>query len=212
VRFDAFSADYQLEVADRIAGPIHLQVGGKHNVINSLGAIAAALEAGLDVPTIAAGLAHFSLPDRRFQILYRDDTLMVVDDYAHHPTEVAVTLEMARRGPYRRVIAVFQPHRFTRLMNLLDEFPAAFKQADRVVVARLYAANQNEIPQISGQRLADELARFGHGDVHYIDDDQALMAWLDEQRQPGDAVIFLSAGNLTHTAHAYAARVQAERR
>jgi len=200
----AFSCSYELSVLNRFLGRMELSVGGWHNVSNSLAAIAVALEAGIPLDLVRESLRHFSLPERRFQVLYSEGSRMVIDDYAHHPTEIKAVLRTLRRGGYRRLIAVFQPHRYTRLNLLLKGFARSFLHADLVVIAPLYSANQHEIAGVSSERLAEEIRRIGKKPVTCFSDFRAIGDWLKREFQAGDAVVFLSAGNLSRFAHEFA--------
>jgi UDP-N-acetylmuramate--alanine ligase len=209
VKLSGFAATYQLTVQGRDLGAVRLNVGGKHNVANSLAAISAALEVGVDLETIKASLEKFSLPERRFQVLYSSPALLVIDDYAHHPSEIKAALKTLRAGPCRRIVAVFQPHRFTRLQILMKQFATAFRAADILVVAKLYNANQKEIPGVNSQVLADHISAKGQKNVFYLDSFEAISEFLRRQLREGDGLVFLSAGNLTRLAHEFAAEMEA---
>jgi UDP-N-acetylmuramate--alanine ligase len=209
VKMSGFASTYRLQVHGRDQGPVRLNVGGRHNVANSLAAVGAALEVGVDLATIKASLEKFSLPERRFQVLYSSSSLLVVDDYAHHPSEIKATLKTLRQGPCRRIVAVFQPHRFTRLRILMKQFTTAFRAADVLVVAKLYNANQEEIPGVSSRVLAEHIRGQGQGNVFYLDSFDAIGEFLRRELRAGDGLVFLSAGNLTRLAHEFAAEMEA---
>jgi len=204
VRTSISGSQFRLVADGRDLGDMSLNVGGLHNVSNALAAIAVALELGIPPGDIRAGLDAFTLPERRFQVLYADGERLVIDDYAHHPTEIRATLETLAAGPYRRIFAVFQPHRYTRLSILMKQFATCFKAADWVVVTRLYSANQQEIPHVSGKRLADLIRAKGHPHVRYLETFDRIADFLNAHTGDGDAVVFLSAGNLTQLAHEFA--------
>jgi UDP-N-acetylmuramate--alanine ligase len=208
VRSSGFASSYELVVRGRNQGTVRLSVGGRHNVANSLAAIAAALEVGVDLESITASLARFALPERRFQVLYSSPGLLVVDDYAHHPSEIKATLRMLRAGSRRRVVAVFQPHRFTRLHLLMRQFATAFRRADLLVIAKLYTANQQEIAGANSRALADSIRDRGQQNVFYLESFEEISAFLEKELQPGDGLVFLSAGNLTRLAHEFAVRME----
>ncbi len=192
-------------------GRINLNVGGKHNIANALAAITAAREIGLDLATIRQGLSKFYLPQRRFQVLYRSDRLMVVDDYAHHPTEIKATLSMMKKGGFKRVIAVFQPHRFTRLQKLMDEFARCFVDADLVVLAPLYQAGQVPIEGVNSEALAANIRSLDKNKkVLVFDSLTGLSENLGMTVKEGDGLVFLSAGDLSALAHSFAKSVEAE--
>ncbi len=209
VKTAGFASSYELLVQGESRGMVRLNVGGRHNVANSLGAIGAALEVGIDLETIKASLEKFTLPERRFQVLYSSPGLLVVDDYAHHPSEIKATLKTLRAGKRRRVIAVFQPHRFTRLHLLMKQFAKAFRHVDLLVIAKLYTANQNEIAGVSSQSLVDNIRKSGQENVFYLETFAQISEFLQGRLQDGDGVVFLSAGNLTRLAHDFAAEMEA---
>jgi UDP-N-acetylmuramate--alanine ligase len=210
VRTSGFASSYELVVHGRSCGRVRLNVGGRHNVANSLAAIGAALEVGVDLEAITASLARFTLPERRFQVLYSSPGLLVVDDYAHHPSEIKATLKMLGASRRRRVVAVFQPHRFTRLHLLMKAFAGAFKKADLLVIAKLYTANQEEIAGVNSRALAEAVRAGGQENVFYLESFAEISAFLAQELRPGDGLAFLSAGNLTRLAHEFAAAMEAQ--
>jgi len=212
VRVAGFSAGYELVVRGCPRGRVRLNVGGRHNVANSLAAIGAALEVGVDLEIITASLDRFALPERRFQVLYSSPGLLVIDDYAHHPSEIKATLRMLRGSRRRRLIAVFQPHRFTRLGLLMKQFAAAFRLADVLVVTKLYAANQDEIAGVNSRILADAVRAGGQDGVFYLETFEQIGDFLRKELRPGDGLVFLSAGNLTRLAHEFAAEMEAAKK
>ena len=203
-----FGVEFDLLVAQENVGRVVLNVGGLHNVSNALAAITAAMEIGIELPVITEGLKRFYLPERRFQVLFYDRDYLVVDDYAHHPTEIAVTLDAMKAGDFKRIIAVFQPHRFTRLEILMDRFASCFAKADRLIISELYSANQQAIENVDGSVLTGKIKAAGYKNVSYIDNFDAILQHLEENIKPGDAVVFLSAGNLTQAAHRFAKRME----
>ncbi|MEM1117358.1 MAG: UDP-N-acetylmuramate--L-alanine ligase [Bacteroidota bacterium] len=189
-------------------GGVTLRAPGLHNVRNALAAVAVGLE--LDVPfeTIAAGLAAYKGVDRRFQVKGEattgDGTVLVVDDYAHHPTEVEATLDAAVNGwPERRVVAVFQPHLYSRTRDLAEDFARAFDDADVLVVTDVYPAREQPIEGVTGQLVADLARQFGHRDVHYVSQKGALPAFLQGVVQGGDLVVTMGAGDVWRYGQAF---------
>jgi len=209
VRTAGFASRFELLWQGLSRGTVRLNVGGRHNVANSLAAIGAALEVGIDLETIKASLEKFTLPERRFQVLYSSPALLVIDDYAHHPSEIKATLQTLRASRCRRVIAVFQPHRFTRLHLLMKQFTRAFRKADLLVIAKLYTANQDEIAGVSSLALAENIRKGGQENVFYLETFEQIGEFLKGRLQDGDGVVFLSAGNLTRLAHDFAAAMEA---
>ncbi len=177
-------------------GEAVLNVPGRHNVHNAIGVIALANELGIPFEKIAACLRKFEHARRRFEIKYSSDRFLLVDDYAHHPTEIRATLRTARSTRRKRVLTMFQPHRFSRTKALCHEFGCAFDDADRIVVTDVYAASEASIPGISGQTIADEIVRHGHRGVSY----QPRLDWVHRDvgnmLSSGDLVLSLGAGNI----------------
>ena len=206
IKTSAFGGSFDLKVAGEHVGRIELNVGGVHNVMNALAAITASIEVGIDMATISEGLKRFYLPDRRFQVLFFNGDYLVVDDYGHHPTEIKATLEMLRSGDFKRIITVFQPHRFTRLQFLMDRFASCFGLTDLLMVAQLYSANQPEIPGVDSRILVEKIkkAGFNPDNLFYIETFEGIFERLAAVISKGDAVVFFSAGDLTRAAHRFA--------
>src|SRR3954467_385183 len=177
-------------------GEAVLNVPGRHNVSNALGVIALASELGVPFPKIAASLARFQHARRRFEIKYQSDRFLLVDDYAHHPTEISATLAAARAGGRKRVLTMFQPHRYSRTKALRTEFGRAFDNADRVVVTDVYAASEKPLPGVSGQTIADEIAASGHPGVSYQPRLDRLRYDVGNMIATGDLILSLGAGNI----------------
>ncbi|OPZ09613.1 MAG: UDP-N-acetylmuramate--L-alanine ligase [candidate division BRC1 bacterium ADurb.BinA292] len=180
--------------------PVELHVPGRHNVQNALGALACALEIGADYEGLRRGLAEFVGAGRRFQFKGVCGDIAVYDDYAHHPTEIAATLAAARAqiesGRAARLVAVFQPHRFTRTQHLADQFGDALDVADVAVVTEVYSAGENPIAGVSGRLIHDRLLALGHRSAQYLPTLDEVRAGLAEIVMPGDLVLTLGAGNI----------------
>jgi UDP-N-acetylmuramate--alanine ligase len=185
-------------------GRLSIRMPGRHNVLNSLAAVAVAMELEIPFATIIEAFQDFCGVQRRFQIKYQDNGIMVVDDYGHHPAEIRATLAAARAGWDRRVVAVFQPHRFSRTQALFEEFLTAFYQADHLVVMDIYAAGEQPIEGIDGRSLAEGIRGHGHKDVHFIPDMDQVVEHLQATVRPGDLVITLGAGNIWQVGEAFA--------
>ncbi len=199
-----FGVSFDVSVGGNDFGRVELNIGGIHNVYNALAAISTCVEIGIPVDQIKEGLKRFYLPARRFQVLYYSQDNVVIDDYAHHPTELKATLDTIKQGNFKRVFAIFQPHRFSRLQLLMDRFVTAFSGVDQLVIARIYSANQQEINDVNGEVLARKIQETGFKNVKYIDEFEDIIDFLKNSRKKGDAFVFLSAGNLTHYAHQFA--------
>jgi UDP-N-acetylmuramate--alanine ligase len=177
-------------------GWFELSVPGMHNINNSLAAIVVARELDIELEVIRKALKDFSGVQRRFQIKGEVGGITIVDDYGHHPTEVKATLAAAAAGMERRVVVVFQPHRYTRTQHLLDEFFTAFNQADTLVVMDIYAAGEKPIPGISGQALYEGIKKHGHKDVTFIPEREKIVEHMLSVLKKGDLMITLGAGDV----------------
>jgi UDP-N-acetylmuramate--alanine ligase len=177
-------------------GEAVLNVPGQHNVQNAIGVIALATELGISFDKIAASLCKFEHARRRFEIKYQSDRFLLVDDYAHHPTEIRATLKTARSIGRKRVLTMFQPHRYSRTKALRTEFGRAFDDADRVVLTDVYPASEAPIPGISGETISNEIVMHGHRGVSY----QPCLEWVHRavgnMLDSGDLVMSLGAGNI----------------
>ncbi|RYD60620.1 MAG: UDP-N-acetylmuramate--L-alanine ligase, partial [Sphingomonadales bacterium] len=194
-RFEAIVR--QRDGSTRSIENIELPMPGRHNVQNALAAIGVALELGIPDVTIQRGFAKFGGVKRRFTKVGETRGVTIIDDYGHHPVEIRAVLSAARESAEGRVIAVMQPHRFTRLGNLMDDFAQAFNDADMVYVTPVYAAGELPLEGVSSDALVEGIKRRGHRAVQAIDDADALAASLAEAVQPGDMVVCLGAGDIT---------------
>jgi UDP-N-acetylmuramate--L-alanine ligase/UDP-N-acetylenolpyruvoylglucosamine reductase len=196
VELQDFASVFCVYRRDEKLGEAVLNVPGRHNVSNALGVIALATEARIPFEKIAASLRHFQHARRRFEIKYASERFLLVDDYAHHPTEIRATIGTARSAGRKRVLTMFQPHRFSRTKALRKEFGRAFDAADRVWVTDIYPASEAPIPGITGQTIVDEIASHGHrGAVHQPRLDR-LHCDVGNALEAGDLVLSLGAGNV----------------
>lgn len=177
-------------------GSFELTMPGVHNISNSLAAIAVGIELGIDIEIIKEALRGFSGVERRFQIKGDVDGIIFVDDYGHHPTEIKATLLAAKAGLGKRLVVLFQPHRYTRTRDLLEEFTVSFKQADRVIITDIYPAGESPIDGISASLIYEGIKKKGHRDVVYIPDREAIIEDLMHSLRPGDIFLTLGAGNV----------------
>lgn len=181
-------------------GELRLAVPGRHNLLNALAAVAVGLELGVPFAKIARGLAEFAGTGRRFERVGETrNGAIVIDDYAHHPTEIRATLAAARSAfPDKRIVAVFQPHLPSRTRDLLDDFATAFADADEVILTDIYLAREKPLEGVTGELLAERVAGARGADrVRYVADKADLPAVLDEMIRPGDVVLTLGAGDIT---------------
>ncbi|NIQ94921.1 MAG: UDP-N-acetylmuramate--L-alanine ligase [Desulfuromonadales bacterium] len=188
----AFNVKYQGEDLGRIS----FRMPGAHNVLNALGALAVAMELQIPFADIVEGFRDFGGVQRRFQLKGDRHGIMVIDDYGHHPTEIKATLQAAKSSWEKRVVAVFQPHRYSRTKALFDEFLTAFYQADHLVVTDVYGAGETPVHGCDGASLTRGIVEHGHKDAHYIADQQAIIDHLKSHVREGDIVITLGAGNI----------------
>jgi UDP-N-acetylmuramate--alanine ligase len=190
-------ARFQVVTALGPLGPFELNVPGRHNVLNATAAVAIAHQLGVDAGKIALGLSHFRGVDRRFQLRGKACGVTVVDDYGHHPTEIRATLAAARECGYKRIHVVFQPHRFSRTLDLMEQFRGAFADADTVIVLPIYAASEEPIPGVTAERLAASLEG---PQVQFAPDFPAAVAAVAAQAKEGDLILTLGAGNVSQLA------------
>jgi UDP-N-acetylmuramate--alanine ligase len=183
--------------AGKTLGPFTLHVPGTHNLRNATAAVAIALQLGIDEEKIAAGLDAFRGVDRRFQQkgVVRDVT--VVDDYGHHPTEIRATLRAARECGFRRVLVLFQPHRYSRTRDLMGAFRDCFEDADQVWITDIYAASETPLPGVTAQALVTAI---GRDTVHYAASFQQAVEQAVAMAMPGDLLLTLGAGNIHQAA------------
>jgi UDP-N-acetylmuramate--alanine ligase len=180
----------------RWLGDVRLKVPGRHSVYNALAAVAVGLEFDLRFTDIVEHLAQFSGADRRFQLKGTVGDVMVVDDYGHHPTEIRATLAAAKEGWKRRTVVVFQPHRYTRVRDLMAEFARSFYQADLLIVTEIYRAGEEPLEGISGEALARAIQAHGHHDCVFVKDLAAVAPMLRARTRAGDMLITLGAGDV----------------
>ena len=212
-RFDVVIQDRGGAEPVRITG-LHLPMAGWHNVANALAAIAVARELDVSDDAIRSGLASFAGVKRRFTTTGVVNGVRIIDDYGHHPVEIAAVLKAARQVAHTaegsgRVIAVVQPHRFTRLRDLMDEFSTSFSDADSVIVADVYAAGEAPIEGVDKQALVDGIRRYGHLRVSPLENAAVLPRVIAEEAKAGDVVVLLGAGDITAWAYALPAQLEA---
>jgi UDP-N-acetylmuramate--alanine ligase len=190
-------ATFEVNTRGLILGPFDLHVPGRHNLLNATAAVAIGVQLGVPPEKIAAGLASFRGVDRRFQIKGVQNGVTVVDDYGHHPTEIRATLQAARECGYGRVLVLFQPHRYTRTRDLLEDFVTAFGDADSLQVLDIYAASEQPIPGVNGEALAEKIRTASGGIVGYAGSIEEGVDRLAKDARPGDLILTLGAGNVS---------------
>ena len=180
---------------------------GRHNVCNTLAAVAVGMELNMDFPTIAESLKTFTGVQRRFEILKQSESLIIVDDYGHHPVEIQATLSTAKEvWPDRRLVIVFQPHRYSRTKHLMESFFSSFNDADQLLLLDIYSAGEEAEEGIHSQRIAEGVKEFGHKNVEYIGSTQSVIPHLQKILKPGDILMTLGAGNIGELSHKLASR------
>lgn len=196
INFDDMGcASFDVIYKEENIGRFYLAIPGLHNVINALSAIACTHYLNIPFSKIREGLTLFKGPHRRFELKGKIQNISVVDDYAHHPTEIKATLEAAKRYPHKKLWCVFQPHTYTRTLTLLDEFSKAFDMTDEVIVADIYAAREKDLGLIHSKDLVKAIESTGQA-AKYLGDFSSILAYLLKSLQPGDMVITMGAGNI----------------
>lgn len=193
-----FGSSFQVRQGDRELGSIRLPVPGKHNVYNALAATAVALEMDVPFERIVEAFAQFRNANRRFQFKGEIGGVTVIDDYGHHPTEILATLAAAKNSvPGRRTVVIFQPHRYSRTQELMDEFALAFNNADVLYVLDIYAASETPIDGITAEVLTENIKKYGHKNATYLGDIENAVERVIPELQAGDLVLTLGAGTVT---------------
>ena len=200
IEFVNGTASFDAEGRGTKLGRITLSIPGMHNVANALGALAAATE--LDVPFKAArhALARFAGVKRRFEVVGRERGVTVIDDYAHHPGEIRATLDAARRSGFKHIVAVFQPHLYTRTRDFMDDFASSLSAADTVMVTDIYPAREEPIPGVHAAAIVEKLHALGHADACYISSKEAIAKKAADRAAQGGAIIIMGAGDINEIA------------
>jgi len=194
---NGFRSTFTVLYQEEPLGEIALMAPGDHNIKNALAAVAIGLELGMNFEDIKKGLERFKGVFRRFQPKMDDKNILVIDDYAHHPTEVQATIKAARRGwEDRRIVAVFQPHLYSRTQEMHQEFGLSFFDAEVLVVTDIYPSREKPIEGVTGKLITDAAKTYGHRDVHYVRDKRDLPSRLTSIVEDGDIVITMGAGDI----------------
>ena len=210
VRVSEEGTQFEVSEQGQTLGAVQLRLPGRHNALNALAVIAAARELGIPFETSVRALASFEGIHRRFELRGEAGGVLVVDDYGHHPEEVKATLRAAREGYGRRLITVFQPHRYTRTRDLFDEFLGAFDDTDLLVLTEVYAAGEDRIEGVSGEALYEAFRRRGHVDVRFVAEREAVASELLPLLRGGDLVLTLGAGDVYRVGDALLQMLQHE--
>ena len=183
-------------------GPIHLQVPGEHNIMNALASVASAHYLGISAEDCHKGLLHFGGTERRFQRKGVKNGIQVIDDYAHHPTEIKAALAAAKKVQHNKTWCVFQPHTYSRTKFLFDEFGESFEEADEIIIADIFAARETFDETISAKMLAERVAQAGKS-ARYVGDFESIRAYLEEHCQEGDLLMTVGAGDVFKIGEAF---------
>jgi len=208
INFYQNRSGFEVIFKGRKLGGLRLQLPGVHNVKNSLAAVALGMELDISFPKIKGALEGFEGVLRRFEIKADIDGIMVVDDYAHHPTEIEATLNGARKGWDRRIVAVFQPHLYTRTRDFHREFGRALLNTDALIVADVYPAREEPIPGVTGELIAQAARDLGHREVYYLPDKRKIAGFLLDLVKPGDMVITMGAGDIWQVGEEFIQRLK----
>ena len=196
ITLDGQNVTFNVSLRQSKLGSVLLRMPGKHNVANALAAVAVGLELDIPFASISEGIAEFTGISRRLEVRGEVEGVLFVDDYAHHPTEIAATLETVKSMWQRRVIAVFQPHRYSRTRALWERFGRSFYDADSVVVTSIYAAGEIPIPGVSAELVVNAALTSGHRDLNYLPEREQVIDYLSKTVKPGDLVVTLGAGDV----------------
>ncbi len=195
IEHDGFTSEYTVIYKGKNLGRIKLNIPGVHYVQNSLVAVTIGMELGIDFKIIKKALEKFSGVYRRFETKYNKE-ILVIDDYAHHPTETTATLEGIRSGWSRRLVAVFQPHLYSRTKDFYQEFGRSFLNSDVFICTDVYPAREKRIEGVTGKLIADITKKFGHKNVHYVEDKNSIPDKLMELKEDGDIIVTMGAGDI----------------
>jgi UDP-N-acetylmuramate--alanine ligase len=209
IRTSGMQSVYDVYHRGELLGEMEINVPGRHNISNSLAAIAVGHRLGLTREAIRGALKQFRGAKRRFQTKGEVDGIWIVDDYAHHPTEINTTLLAAKQTDPQRLIVIFQPHRYTRTKFLREEFGRAFTPADVIILTDIYSAGEQPIPGITGETLVQEIEKYEGRSVTYIKNKDDIADYLYTIAQPGDLVITMGAGNIWQAGEQLVAKLKA---
>jgi UDP-N-acetylenolpyruvoylglucosamine reductase len=199
IKMDKFQTSYKCVYKNRVLGTVRLRIPGIHNVSNSLAAILVGMKMGIDFGRIAEVLAGFTGAKRRFQLKFHSDGVMLIDDYAHHPTEIRAVIEASQNWRPKRLMAVFQPHRFTRTKYLRREFGTCFHGVDKLILTDIYTASERPISGVTIHTIYREVRKSGLKDVRVMKKEDIVRCVLEEAR-PGDMVLVMGAGDIKEVA------------
>ena len=196
-QFEKFTSTSTLYLKGKKLGKMKLNVPGVHSIYNAMAAVAVGLDLDIPIHLILQALESYQGSGRRFELKKEVNDIMIIEDYAHHPTEIRATLEAAKKGWSQRVVAVFQPHRYSRLSLLMKNFATSFNQADVLIISEVYAAGEKPVEGISGRVLFEEVEQFGHKNIFFESEMNKIPSLLKKIAKPGDIILVLGAGNIS---------------
>ena len=195
-QFEKFSSSSTLYYKEKKLGTLKLHVPGTHNIYNAMAAVACGMDLDISLESIFQALESYAGIGRRFELKKEIDEIMIIEDYAHHPTEIKATLEAAKKGWLRRAVAIFQPHRYTRLSLLMKSFATSFNQADLLIITEIYPAGEDPIANVSGKVLYEEIKQFGHKNVYFEPNMRKIPSLIKKMAMPKDLILVMGAGNI----------------
>lgn len=195
IKHDGFESEFNVKYKGGVLGKIRLKIPGLHNIKNALVAVTIGMELGIEFKIIKKALEKFTGVYRRFEIKYNKE-ILVIDDYAHHPTETTATLEGIRKGWDRRLVVVFQPHLYSRTRDFYQEFGRSFLNSDVFICTDVYPAREAKINGVTGELISEMTKKFGHKNVHYVKDKNDIPAKLMDIKKDGDIIITMGAGDI----------------
>lgn len=208
IKFSGLSSEFECIYKNNALGRFSLGLGGEHNISNALSVIALGMELGIGLDSIRKALAGCRGAGRRLEVKYEGSGIKIIDDYAHHPTEIRATLKAVKKLKYDRLIVIFQPHRYTRTQLLLDDFTKSFQEADYLVITDIYAANEKPIEGVSANLLVDKIKEEDKAKaVKYLEKEK-IAGHIQEIIRPGDLVITLGAGDIVKVSDELAERIK----
>ncbi len=196
-QFEKFSSISTLYWKGKKLGNLNLNVPGIHSIYNAMAAVAVGMDLDIPVSNIFQALENYRGIGRRFELKKKINNIMVIEDYAHHPTEIKTTLDAAKKGWPRRIIAIFQPHRYSRLSLLMKKFGTAFNEADILIITEVYPAGENPIAGVSGKALYKEILQFGHKNIYFEQDLKKIPSIVGKLALQKDMIIVMGAGNIS---------------
>jgi UDP-N-acetylmuramate--alanine ligase len=203
---EGFRSSYGCVYRGKLLGRVELSIPGRHNILNSMGTMLVGLKLGLGFDKIVESIKDFTGTKRRFHLRAESGGVMLIDDYAHHPTEIRAVLDACRNWPGRRIIVVFQPHRYSRVFHLAEEFGKCFKGTDKLILTEIYGASEKPIEGVSSFTISDKARKNGVSDVVVMEKDK-VADHIIELKKPGDMILVLGAGNIKKVADELAIRI-----